>query len=140
MPLVRIDVPAGTAADRLAALGEAVQEALHAALGVPMAERFQVITEHRRGGLVVDPSYLGIRRGPGAIIIQVFLNAGRDTDTKRAFYRALADGLQAKIGLRREDVTVSLVEVARDDWSFGHGEAQLVAKGPKHDERERPSR
>jgi phenylpyruvate tautomerase PptA (4-oxalocrotonate tautomerase family) len=45
---------------------------------------------------------------------------------KRDFYRTLADGLRECIGLRPEDVVVNLVEVKRENWSFGNGEAQLV--------------
>jgi cytochrome bd ubiquinol oxidase subunit I len=38
----------------------------------------------------------------------------------------LADGLRERIGLRPEDLVVNLVEVKRENWSFGSGEAQLV--------------
>ena len=54
------------------------------------------------------------------------LNEGRSVEMKRAFYRAVADGLHARIGLRREDVFISLVEVAKENWSFGNGEAQYA--------------
>ena len=36
------------------------------------------------------------------------------------------DGLAGKPGLRREDVFVSLVEVRRENWSFGNGIAQYA--------------
>jgi len=45
---------------------------------------------------------------------------------KKAFYKAVADGLYARLGHRREDVFISLVEVAGVDWSFGNGEAQIA--------------
>jgi 4-oxalocrotonate tautomerase len=35
-------------------------------------------------------------------------------------------GLHARLGHRREDVFISLVEVAGQDWSFGNGEAQIA--------------
>ena len=126
MPLVRIDLPAGRPpADRVA-LGDAVQQALHDALGVPIDERFQVIAEHPPGNLLVDPGYLGVVRSPDAVLIQVTLNRGRDAGRKRHFFAVLADALHERVGLRREDVVVSLVEVGREDWSFGNGEAQLA--------------
>ena len=129
MPLVRIDLPAGRPAGYAAAVGDAVTQALHAAMGVPQAERFQVITEHEPAGLSIDPGYLGVARSADAMVVQVFLNAGRDTTTKRRFYAALADGLQRAVGLRREDLVINLVEVRREDWSFGNGEAQLIPEG-----------
>jgi 4-oxalocrotonate tautomerase len=57
---------------------------------------------------------------------QVTLNAGRTVDQKRAFYKAIADGLHERLSLRREDVFISLVEVSKENWSFGNGEAQYA--------------
>jgi len=126
MPLVRVELPAGKAADYRASVGEAIQEAMHAALKVPLEERFQIFTEHAPGNLVIDRTYLGIDRSADAIVVQVTLNEGRDADVKRNFYRTLADGLRERVGLRHEDLVVNLVEVKRENWSFGRGEAQFV--------------
>ena len=126
MPLVRIDMPAGKPADYRQAVLETVQSAMHAALGVPLHERFHIVTERSPADLAIDPGYLGIPRSSDAMVVQVTLNAGRDAARKKVFYRAIADGLHARVGLRREDVVISLVEVSREDWSFGNGEAQLV--------------
>jgi 4-oxalocrotonate tautomerase len=75
--------------------------------------------------LIVTPSYLGISHGKDPVIVQVTLNAGRTVEQKRAFYARLADDLQA-LGIRREDVIVGLVEVSKENWSFGNGEAQYA--------------
>jgi hypothetical protein len=42
------------------------------------------------------------------------------------FCEAVADGLHERLALRREDVLINLVEVAKKNWSFGNGEAQYV--------------
>ena len=126
MPLVRIDIPEGWPVGHGTAVGDAVMEALHATMGVPPAERFQVVTAHPPAGLSIDPGYLGVDRSADAVIVQVFLNGGRDAATKRRFYAALADGLHEAIGLRREDLVINLAEVKPEDWSFGNGEAQLA--------------
>ena len=127
MPLVRLDLPAGKAASYRASVVEVVQSAMHDALAVPIAERFQIVTEHaREGGLSIDPDYLGVIRSGDAVIVQITLNEGRDAATKKRFYHALADGLHQRVGLRREDVMINLVEVKKENWSFGDGEAQLV--------------
>jgi phenylpyruvate tautomerase PptA (4-oxalocrotonate tautomerase family) len=39
----------------------------------------------------------------------------------------VADGLHEALKVRREDVFINLVEVAKENWSFGNGEAQYVA-------------
>lgn len=126
MPLVRIDLVAGKPADYRAAIGDTVYEAMTTALAVPANDRFQVISEHEDADLVVDPTYLGIGRSRDAVLIQVTLNDGRAVETKQAFYKAVADGLHERLGLRREDVFISLVEVRKENWSFGNGEAQYA--------------
>ena len=126
MPLVRIDLPAGKPPSFRASVIEAVQAAMHEALNVPTAERFQIVTEHAANDLSIDSGYLGISRTPDAILVQITLNEGREAKTKQAFYKSLADGLGEKAGLRPEDVVINLVEVKRENWSFGNGEAQLI--------------
>jgi hypothetical protein len=44
---------------------------------------------------------------------------------KQGLYKAIADEL-AGAGVRREDVFITLVESARENWSVGNGEAQLL--------------
>ena len=126
MPLVRIDVPAGRPAAFHRAVGDTVYDAMILALNVPKDDRFQIIAEHSPDRLLLDPHYLGIQRSENAVVIQVTLNEGRTVDAKKAFYKAVADGLQQRVGLRREDVLISLVEVRKENWSFGNGEAQYA--------------
>jgi phenylpyruvate tautomerase PptA (4-oxalocrotonate tautomerase family) len=126
MPLVRIDLEEGRPAAELQAIGDVVYEAMLGTLKVPKDDRFQVICEHPEGHLVVDPTYLGIARTRACVVIQVTLNEGRTVDAKRAFYAAVADGLHARVALRREDVLISLVEVKKENWSFGNGQAQYA--------------
>lgn len=38
-----------------------------------------------------------------------------------------SEGIQEKNGLRKETVGISLVDVKREDWSFGNGEMQYAA-------------
>lgn len=63
------------------------------ALGVPKEQRFQVLAEHAPGTLFVDHSYLGVSRSPDALIVQVFLNRGRDAALKAKFFAVLADAV-----------------------------------------------
>jgi phenylpyruvate tautomerase PptA (4-oxalocrotonate tautomerase family) len=123
MPLVRIDLIQGKPAAYRRAIGDVVYEAMLSTLNVPKDDRFQVISEHAAENFIADQSYLGIRRTRDCVFIQVTLRAGRSLDQKKAFYRAIADGLNARIGLRREDVLINLVEDSKEDWSFGNGEA-----------------
>jgi 4-oxalocrotonate tautomerase len=76
--------------------------------------------------LRIDPAYLGVDRSPKAFIIESTLNAGRTVELKRQFYATVAERLNAEADVRPQDVMIVLTEVAREDWSFGNGEAQYV--------------
>ena len=126
MPLVRFDVPRGKNPEYRRTLNEVVYEAMIKTINVPANDRFQIFTEHAPEELVVDRTYLGIERTAECVLIQVFLNEGRTTEMKKAFYRAIADGLNERLGLRKQDVFINLVEVKKENWSFGNGEAQYA--------------
>ncbi len=126
MPLIRIDVPATLPPESWPAVVDVVYEALLSEFRVPDHDRFAVVTSHDRPGLQIDPSYLGIERTEGAVIIQVTLNSGRDVSLKRAFFAAVAGGLEDRVGIKRTDVVINLVEVPPENWSFGNGVAQYA--------------
>ncbi|GGA54094.1 tautomerase family protein [Edaphobacter acidisoli] len=125
MPLVRISTKPRTAEERRA-IGDAVYVAMRETLNVPENDRFQIITEHSGEDLIYDPSYLGIARTAGIVFIQVFLRRGRSVEMKQAFYRRTAELLHANVGIRSEDVLITLSENDAPDWSFGNGIAQYV--------------
>jgi 4-oxalocrotonate tautomerase len=126
MPLVRIDLVEGKSTDYRAQVGEIVYQAMLSAFTVPKDDRFQVITEHAADELLFDRNYLGIHRSDDCVFIQITMSTGRTVEMKQRFYKAVADGLHEKLELRREDVFINLVEVNKENWSFGNGEAQYV--------------
>lgn len=125
MPMVRIDLPAGRSADERAAIADVVYESMVATANVPANDRFMVVSEHSAGDLIMDPHYL-LDRSPAALIIQITLNQGRSLEVKKALYRAIADGLHERVGIDVNDVMISLVEVPKENWSFGGGIAQYA--------------
>jgi phenylpyruvate tautomerase PptA (4-oxalocrotonate tautomerase family) len=128
MPLVRVSVPAGKGTAHIAAIGESIHQAMVEAINIPPGDRFQTFTEHEKGTLVIDPAYLGIQRSPDAILVQITISAGRSVELKKALFAKIAERLARSPGLRKEDVFVNLVEVAKENWSFGNGIAQYAEK------------
>jgi phenylpyruvate tautomerase PptA (4-oxalocrotonate tautomerase family) len=126
MPLVRIDLIAGRPEAEIAAISQAVHQAMTECLNVPARDRFQVISEHAPGRLIFNPDYLDIRRSAGIVLIQVFLSGGRSTQQKQAFYARAASLMAETAKVPAEDVTIGLSENAREDWSFGLGRAQYL--------------
>jgi phenylpyruvate tautomerase PptA (4-oxalocrotonate tautomerase family) len=120
MPLVRITVAQGTAPEARRAIADGIHRALVETANVPADDRFQVIEQAGADALVFDPGYLGIAR-TGLVIVQVFLNQGRTVEVKKALYDRIAANLEPA-GVPRANVLVNLVEVARENWSFGNGQ------------------
>ena len=126
MPFVRIELRKGRTAEQRRAISDAVHSSMVEAIKVPPLDRFQVVTEHEAEGFVYDPSYLDIQRTDGLVIIQITLNAGRTLEARQDLYKTIADKLE-KLGVRRQDVLINLVETQKENWSFGNGIAQYAA-------------
>ena len=126
MPLVRISLREGKSEEYKKALGDGVHRAIVEGAAVPEQDRFQIITEHPAGSLIYDPTYLGIQRTDDIVMVQITLSTGRKLAQKRKLLKHMAEILAENPGLRPQDLMVSLVEVAWENWSFGNGEAQYT--------------
>jgi phenylpyruvate tautomerase PptA (4-oxalocrotonate tautomerase family) len=125
MPLVRISLMKGRPATGRQ-IGAVVYRAMVDTIGVPVDDNFQVISEHDPDSLVYDPDYLGIRRTDGFVAIQITLNEGRSADAKQKLFATIAQRLRRELDVRPEDVFVNLVEVKKENWSFGNGVTQYA--------------
>lgn len=125
MPMVRIDLARGKSEGQRLAIADAVHQAL-VSIGVPEDDRFQIVTEHDPANFIFAPSYLGLRHTGQFVMVQITLNEGRTTAQKQALFKAIAEGVHAAVGVPLEDVLVNLVEVKRENWSFGGGVAQYA--------------
>ena len=126
MPLVRISLMKGKPEGFGKKVGEVVYRAMVDTINVPEKDHFQIITEHDKSTLIYDPSYLSIPRTDEIVVIQITLNDGRTVDLKKALYKTIAERLHAQLGIRLEDVLINLVEVKKENWSFGNGIAQYA--------------
>ena len=126
MTLVRISLREGKTEEYKKAVADAVHRALVEAMDAPAQDRFQIVTEYLAGGLIYDPTYLGVQRTDAIVIVQITLSTGRKLAQKRKLFKRMAELLSENPGLRPQDLMVSLVEVAWENWSFGNGEAQYA--------------
>ena len=126
MPLVHIHLVEGRR-DQAAVrrIADVVQEVLREHFAAPPRDRYQLITEHRPGHIIVEDTGLGFERTDDVVLIQI-VQQGRTTEQKQATYRALADRLHDECGVGGHDLIVSVVENSPPDWSFGGGTAQFV--------------
>jgi len=127
MPIVRIDLRKNPDVTYAKRVGVLIYNAMHTAIGVPEHDNFQILTEHDEHHFIYDPEYLGIQRSDNLVIIQITLNEGRSTEQKKLLYKTIAESLNRELAVRLEDVFISLVEVKKENWSFGNGIAQYAS-------------
>jgi phenylpyruvate tautomerase PptA (4-oxalocrotonate tautomerase family) len=120
MPLVRITLRQGKSPEFLASASNAIHQALVTQANVPADDLFQVIDEVPHANLIAHATYADCQRSDEVMFIEITLNAGRSVDIKRALYADIAARL-ADLGVRPDDVLVNLVEVTKENWSFGKG-------------------
>jgi 4-oxalocrotonate tautomerase len=126
MPLTRISLRAGQSADYRKALTQGIQRSLVDVFNVPKDDIFMLITEHEPANLIYDRQYLNIERSDDFVAIQLAVTNSRTLEQKKALYKRIVDELEESPGVRPEDVFINLVEVAKENWSFGNGIAQYA--------------
>jgi 4-oxalocrotonate tautomerase len=126
MPLVRVSVPQAFTDEQLTAISESIHSALVNDFNAPVADRFQVITRHPSGEIVCSPEYLDIKHGDRVVFVQMTVNEGRTVEMKKALYKSIASSIEKTAGVSAADVIINLVEVKKENWSFGNGIAQYV--------------
>ena len=123
MPLVKIYLRHGKSPEYRKSVADAVHDALVAQANVPKDDRFQILHELDEDSLIAHPSYGGVSRSPDLIIVEITLNAGRTVEVKKNLYADIAKRLGSATDVRPDDVLISLVEVTKENWSFGGGKA-----------------
>ena len=126
MPLVNISLRAGKPAAYRQALFDNIYAAMRETFNVPEDDQFMTITEHEAANFRYSPTYFDIARSDDLVYIQITANNTRTLEQKKALYRRITERLGESPGVRPEDVFVNLVEVAKENWSFGNGIAQYV--------------
>ena len=126
MPLLHISLRAGKPESYRQAIFDGLYRAMHETFDVPEDDQFMVITEHDAANFRYSASYLGVARSDDLVLIQITANNTRTVEKKKALFRRIVELLGDNPGVRPEDVFVSLVEVAKENWSLGNGIAQYA--------------
>ncbi|MEE1613205.1 tautomerase family protein [Microvirga sp. CF3016] len=126
MPLIRISLKKGKSSADRKALADGVYLALRETFNVPEDDLFVTISEHEDDNFFYGASYLGIERSDDLVIIQLTVSNTRTIEQKKALFKRIVERLSDNPGLRPEDVFINLIEVEKENWSFGHGIAQYA--------------
>jgi 4-oxalocrotonate tautomerase len=126
MPLVRVSLRKGKSDDYKRAIGDGVYQALRETFTVPEEDRFVTVSEHSESDFQFSKTYMDIARTDDLVILQITVSNTRTVEQKKALFARIVELLAQKPGLRKEDVFINLLEVAKENWSFGNGVAQYA--------------
>jgi 4-oxalocrotonate tautomerase len=126
MPLTRVSMLKGKPADYRRAILDSLYQAMREIFEIPEDDRFMTIEELDPDNFLYGKTYLGISRDDDLVIIQITVNNTRGPDKKKALYARTAELLAKSPGIRPENVLINLLEVPKENWSFGHGLAQYA--------------
>jgi 4-oxalocrotonate tautomerase len=126
MPLVRVSLRGGKSDDYKKAIGDGVYQALRETFTVPDEDRFITVAEHSESEFQFSKTYMDIARTDDLVILQITVSNTRTIEQKKALFARIVELLAQKPGLRKEDVFINLLEVAKENWSFGNGIAQYA--------------
>lgn len=127
MPFVRVSLPQQLTDAQIRHVSDSIHHSMVATFNVPQDDRFQVVSRHPPQEIVCAPSYLGIAHTERVVFIQITCNEGRSLEMKKALFAALASSISEGGAVLASDVIVNLVEVKKENWSFGNGMAQYAS-------------
>jgi 4-oxalocrotonate tautomerase len=126
MPLVRISLRKGKPASYRKKIADNIYLALRETFEVPEEDRFMTVDEYEADNFFYSPNYLGIERSDDFVIVQITVSNTRTVAQKQALFKRIAERLQGDLGLKPDDIFINLLEVGKENWSFGRGIAQYV--------------
>jgi hypothetical protein len=125
MPLIHVYLQEGKDELYLKVLGDCLHQTLIDTWGIPLLDRFQIIHQKSNSDFYIDQKMWDVERSQDVIVFHIFTSP-RTQAMKLAFYEQLPRALNQAIGLRPEDVFISIMSNQQEDWSFGNGQAQLL--------------
>jgi len=126
MPIIHISLRAGKPEAYRQAIFDSLYRAMREALDVPEDDQFMTISEHDAANFRYGASCFGITRNDDVVFIQFTVFDTRTPEQKTALFRRAAELLGERPGIRPENVFVTVLEAAKENWSVGHGLAEFA--------------
>jgi 4-oxalocrotonate tautomerase len=125
MPIIHISLRAGKPEAYRQAIFDGLYRAMRETLNVPEDDQFMTITEHDATNFRTGDAY-GVRRSADVVYIQITVFNTRTPEQKKALFKRTAELLGKSPGIRPEDVFITVLDAAKENWSVGHGLAQFA--------------
>jgi phenylpyruvate tautomerase PptA (4-oxalocrotonate tautomerase family) len=122
MPTFHAHIPAQKfSSEEKQALADALNLALHEAMGTPMDDRFVIISEHKDDELFIHPTFPDMKRSDKRMIVTVTTGASRTVEQKRKLAELVTRYAVEKVGVSQDDVTLMMYAIPLENMSFGGG-------------------
>jgi 4-oxalocrotonate tautomerase len=126
MPLSRVSLLKGKPPEYRKAILDGLYQAMREVFDVLEDDRFMTIDEHDKSNFLCGENYLEIARDDDLVIVQITVNNTRGPEQKKALFARIAELLARNPSIRLENIFVNLLEVTKENWSFGNGIAQYA--------------
>jgi len=122
MPTFHAHIPAQKfSSEEKRALADALNLALHEAMGTPMEDRFVIISEHKDDELYIHPTFPDMKRSDKRMIVTVTTGVSRTLEQKRKLAELVTRYAVEKVGVSRDDVSLMIYAIPLENMSFGGG-------------------
>jgi 4-oxalocrotonate tautomerase len=125
MPIIHISLRAGKPEAYRQAIFDGLYRAMRETLHVPDDDQFMTMSEHDAANFRTGTAY-GIARSADVVYIQITVFNTRTPEQKKALFKRTAELLGKSPGIRPEDVFITVLDAAKENWSVGHGLAQFA--------------
>jgi phenylpyruvate tautomerase PptA (4-oxalocrotonate tautomerase family) len=120
MPLIHINLRAGKPETYRQAIFDGLYRAMREVLNVPEDDQFMTMTEHEAANLRTGTAY-GVARSDDVVYIRIIVFDTRTAEQKKALFKRTAELLGKDPGIRPEDIFITILPSAKENWSVGHG-------------------
>ena len=119
MPYVQISINEGKERSYLENLSGIIHTAMIETIDCPEEVLYHTINELKPNQMIFKSEFRGMQRSADMIFIQMILKEGRTAEKKNAMYKKITSDLHKSLGLRKEDIFISVTENSGADWYFG---------------------
>lgn len=125
MPLIKLDMIKGREKEEIKTILDITYNVMLDAFQAPKGDKYLIVNQHEDYEMEILDTGLGIERTDDVIVFTI-VSRPRTKEQKTTFYKNLVNTLHEKVGIRKEDIMISLVENTDENWSFFNGEAQFL--------------
>ena len=125
MPLMRVDMIKGRSNEEIRKILDIAYQVASEEFHLLPRDRFQIVTQHEPEEMIIEDVGLDFTCTSRFLMFSI-TSSPRQPEDKKRFYARLVKELNQQAGISPDDVMVNITCNTKEDWSFGHGEAQFL--------------